>query len=307
MIPAEGDVMEEAAAAVFRIELAGVPLRCRGKVRDVYDLGQRLLIVSTDRLSAFDHVLPSPIPEKGKVLNQLSAFWFERLETICPSHLISVSVADFPQPLPAHAGQLQGRSSLVHKLEMLPVECVARGYLAGSGWKEYARQGTVCGIRLPQGLSESAQLPQPIFTPATKSSTGHDENISFAEVEQLVGRELAERLREKTLALYAAGSEYARTRGILIADTKFEFGLAAGELVLADEALTPDSSRFWPANQYEPGRSQASFDKQYVRDYLESIGWNKEPPVPALPAPVVAETRERYLEIFTILTGCGLE
>lgn len=291
------------SSAVFRTELPGIPLRARGKVRDIYDLGDRLLIVATDRLSAFDYVLPNPIPGKGKVLNQISCFWFERLSDRVAHHLVATDVAEFPAPLRAHGEQLAGRSALVRKLEMLPVECVARGYLSGSGWKEYTSQGTVCGIELPTGLEESSRLPEPIFTPATKAQDGHDENIPFEEAERLIGSELAARVRDKTLELYEAGAEYARQRGVIIADTKFEFGLDGDELVLADEVLTPDSSRFWQAERYRPGRGQPSLDKQYVRDYLESIGWNKQPPVPELPEEVVRGAAERYTEIFRILTG----
>jgi phosphoribosylaminoimidazole-succinocarboxamide synthase len=293
----------DSASAVHRTEIPDVPLVARGKVRDIYDLGDALLIVATDRLSAFDYVLPNPIPDKGKVLNQISAFWFQRFAKILPNHVISTDVADFPEPLRAHADQLAGRSTLARKLEMLPVECVARGYLAGSGWKEYREQGTVCGIEPPSGLTESSRLPAPIFTPATKATDGHDINIPFSEAERIIGAELAAQLRDRTLELYAAGSDYARGRGIIIADTKFEFGMDGDRLVLADEVLTPDSSRFWPADHYEPGRSQPSFDKQFVRDYLESIGWNKQPPVPALPDEIVRGTRDRYREIYGILTG----
>jgi len=289
--------------AIFRTEMSGVALKARGKVRDIYDLGDALAFVATDRLSAFDHILPNPIPDKGKVLCQLSEFWFRRFASIVPNHVITTNADEFPEALQAHAAQLAGRTTLVRKLKMVPVECVARGYLAGSGWKEYRQSGTVCGIELPPGLEESSRLPEPIFTPATKAQDGHDINISFAEAERLIGSDLAERLRELTLELYASGSEYARTRGIIIADTKFEFGLDGDKVVLADEALTPDSSRFWPADKYAPGRGQPSFDKQFVRDYLESIGWNKEPPVPELPDEIVAGTRERYLEAFQILTG----
>jgi len=281
-------------------------LKARGKVRDIYDLGDRLLLVATDRLSAFDYVLPNPIPDKGKVLNQISSFWFERFASLVPNHTITTDVSKFPAPLDSHADQLRGRSALVRKLEMLPVECVARGYLAGSGWKEYRQHGTVCGIELPAGLEESSKLPEPIFTPATKAETGHDENIPFSEVERLIGPELAAEARDKTLELYLAGSDYAAGRGIIIADTKFEFGLDGDRLVLADEALTPDSSRFWPADRYAPGRGQPSFDKQFVRDHLERIGWNKQPPVPELPEEIVQGTRDRYLEIFEILTGSSL-
>jgi phosphoribosylaminoimidazole-succinocarboxamide synthase len=290
---------------VHQTNILGVPLLGRGKVRDIYDLGDRLLIVATDRLSAFDYVLPNPIPDKGKVLNQISWFWFQRFETVIPNHVIAVDVAEFPRSLASQADQLAGRATLARKLEMVPVECVARGYLAGSGWKEYRENGTVCGIRLPAGLLESSQLPEPIFTPATKAEDGeHDENISFERTEQIVGAELAAKLRARTLQLYQSAADYARGRGIIIADTKFEFGMdPTGQLVLADEVLTPDSSRFWPADRYQPGQGQPSFDKQVVRDHLESIGWNKQPPVPELPEKLVADTRQRYREIFRILTG----
>jgi phosphoribosylaminoimidazole-succinocarboxamide synthase len=294
--------------AVHQTEIPGATLLGRGKVRDIYDLGDRLLIVATDRLSAFDFVLPNPIPDKGKVLNQISWFWFQRFAKLIPNHVISIDVDEFPAPFSALEDQLGGRSTLARKLQMLPVECVARGYLAGSGWKEYREQGTVCGIKLPAGLEESSQLPEPIFTPATKAEGGeHDENISFARSAEIVGAEVAAELRERTLELYSVASDYARSRGIIIADTKFEFGMdRTGMLVLADEVLTPDSSRFWPADRYEPGRGQPSFDKQFVRDYLEKIGWNKQPPVPELPDEVVQGTRERYLEIFRILSGGDL-
>jgi phosphoribosylaminoimidazole-succinocarboxamide synthase len=290
-------------STVFRSEIRGFPLVARGKVRDLYDLGDTLLIVATDRLSAFDHVLPNPIPDKGKVLNQISEFWFRRLEGVVPNHLVSTDVDRFPEPLRSQADQLAGRASVVRKLQMLPVECVVRGYVAGSGWKEYCSRGSVSGVALPPGLQESSPLDEPIFTPSTKAEQGHDENIPYSEVERLVGRTRAAELRETSLRLYAAGADYARGRGIIIADTKFEFGLARGRLVLADEALTPDSSRFWPAAGYKPGRGQPSFDKQFVRDYLEALGWDKQPPVPELPDEIVAGSRLRYLEIFEILTG----
>jgi len=293
-------------SVVYQTELTGVPLKARGKVRDVYDLGDKLLIVATDRLSAFDYVLPNPIPDKGKVLSQISDFWFKRLADVIPNHIISTDVAAFPAPLDSQGELLAGRSTLARKLEMCPIECVARGYLAGSGWKEYHKSGTVCGIPLPAGLQESSRLPVPIFTPSTKAESGHDENIPFEEAERLVGAELAGRLRDLTLELYGAGADYAAGRGVIIADTKFEFGLDGDRLLLADEVLTPDSSRFWPADKYEPGRVQPSFDKQFVRDYLESIDWNKQPPVPELPREIVDGTRERYLEIFRILTGHDL-
>jgi phosphoribosylaminoimidazole-succinocarboxamide synthase len=299
--------MSTASRAIHTTEIPGVPLKARGKVRDVYDLGDSLLIVATDRLSAFDYVLPNPIPDKGKVLNQISAFWFERTASAMPNHVISTRVEDFPEPLRAHAELLRGRSTLARKLDMLPVECVARGYLSGSGWKEYTRSGTVCGIPLPAGLRDSDRLPEPIFTPATKVETGHDENIPFEEAERIVGKQIAAQLRDRTLQLYMEAAEYAATRGILIADTKFEFGLDGGTLVIADEMLTPDSSRFWPSDQYAPGKGQPSFDKQFVRDWLESIGWDKQPPVPELPEEIVQGTRNRYREIFRILTGRELD
>jgi phosphoribosylaminoimidazole-succinocarboxamide synthase len=293
--------------AIFQTELLGAALVRRGKVRDIYDLGSELLIVSTDRLSAFDYVLPDPIPDKGRVLTQLSEFWFRRLVHLVPHHLVTTRVDEFPVAVRAEAVELRGRASLVRKLAMLEVECVARGYLAGSGWKEYLASGTVCGIPLPPGLTESARLPEPIFTPATKSHDGHDENIPYTVVESMLGSARAAELRDLTLRLYEAAAEVAAEHGIIIADTKFEFGLDEGRVVLADEALTPDSSRFWPAEDYRPGRVQASYDKQFVRDYLESVAWNKLPPVPALPDDVIEGTRRRYLEIHTILTGTTLD
>ena len=289
--------------AIYQTELEGVPLVSRGKVRDIYDLGEHLLIVATDRLSAFDYILPNPIPDKGKVLNQIAEFWFLRSERICLHHVIETDVEHFPEVLKPYADQLRGRSTLAQKLDMLPVECVARGYLAGSGWKEYQESRTVCGIALPDGLKESDKLPEPIFTPATKAEEGHDINIPFEEVERMIGKDRAAEVRDMTLNLYQAGSEYAATRGIIIADTKFEFGYDGDQLIIADEMLTPDSSRFWPADKYEPGKGQPSFDKQFVRDYLLSIGWDKQPPVPELPEEIVQGARERYLEIFRILTG----
>jgi phosphoribosylaminoimidazole-succinocarboxamide synthase len=298
-------------APVLETNLEGLTLQRRGKVRDVYDLGDTLLIVATDRISAFDYVLGSGIPDKGKVLTQLSAFWFDRIaaEQIVPHHLISVDVAEFPAPARRHADLLRGRSMLVRKTEPLPVECVARGYLSGSGLKDYNKTGMVCGHSLPPGLRDSDKLPKPIFTPATKAESGHDENISEAQAGEIVGKELIARLRDLTLHIYGSGTEYARTKGIIIADTKFEFGLARRsggaerELVLIDEVLTPDSSRFWPADKYEPGKSQPSFDKQYVRDWLESIGWNKQPPVPSLPPDVADRTRAKYVEAYERISG----
>jgi phosphoribosylaminoimidazole-succinocarboxamide synthase len=290
---------------VLETNLDGLTLQRRGKVRDVYDLGQQLLIVATDRISAFDYVLGSGIPDKGKVLTQLSAFWFERIaaEGLVPHHLISIDVADFPAEARKHADILRGRSMLVRKTNPLPVECVARGYLSGSGLKDYTKTGQVCGHTLPPGLRDSDKLPEPIFTPATKAESGHDENISEAQAAEILGADLATRLRDLTLTIYGRGVDYARTRGIIIADTKFEFGIDNGELVLIDEVLTPDSSRFWPADKYQPGTSQPSFDKQYVRDWLESIGWNKQPPVPSLPADVAARTREKYIEAYERISG----
>lgn len=284
--------------------LPGLPVR-RGKVRDVYDLGDRLLLVSTDRISAFDWVLPTPIPDKGRVLNQLSAFWLQRLGE--PHHLLTTDVDQMDLPSGVDRRLLAGRSSLVRKAKVVPIECVVRGYLSGSGWREYRQFGTVCGIRLPAGLVESASLDEPLFTPATKAETGHDENISFERMVDQVGREVAEELRQRSVALYRRGAEYARQRGILIADTKFEWGMVDGQLILIDEVFTPDSSRFWPADQYQPGGPQPSFDKQFVRDWLESTAWNKNSPPPALPDEVVANTRRRYVEAYERLTGRRFE
>lgn len=291
---------------ILETNLPGVERHGRGKVRDVYSVDERLLIIATDRISAFDYILPTGIPDKGKVLTQLSIFWFDFLRDLTPTHFLSARVDDYPQPLPDFRDQLEGRSMLVKRANMIEIECVARGYLSGSGWKEYKQHGTVCGIRLPAGLRESGKLPEPIFTPSTKAQTGHDENVSFEHVVSLIGEGLATRLRDLTLNIYARAAKYAETRGIVIADTKFEFGFVGEELVLGDEVLTPDSSRFWPAAQYEPGRNQPSFDKQFVRDYLETLSWNKQPPAPALPPEVVAKTTEKYLEAFQRLTGRAL-
>ncbi len=286
----------------------------QGKVRDLYDFGDRLLIVATDRISAFDYVLGSGIPDKGKVLTQISRFWFERTTSIVANHLISTNPADFPAAARAHADVLRGRSMLVRKTEPLPVECVARGYLSGSGWKDYQSTGEVCGIKLPKGLSESDRLPEPIFTPATKEQTGHDINISEREAADILGPALLRRVRELTLRLYSEGAHYAESRGIIVADTKFEFGVIGKDgdpieqrVILIDEALTPDSSRFWPRDGYKPGGPQPSFDKQFVRDYLEKIRWNKRPPVPTLPDDVVEKTREKYIEAYRRLTGREIE
>ena len=294
------------SAVVLETNLEGLTLARRGKVRDVYDLGANLLIVATDRISAFDYVLGSGIPGKGQVLTQLSAFWFDHLGDVVPHHVVAVDVDAFPPVTRPHREILRGRSMVVRKTTPLPVECVARGYLAGSGWKEYQKTGAVCGVPLPPGLVESDRLPQSIFTPATKAESGHDENITEAQAGELVGADRIKRLHELTLSLYERGMEHASECGIIIADTKFEFGLAGDTLMLIDEVLTPDSSRFWPEVDYAPGRGQPSFDKQFVRDYLEQIGWNKQPPVPSLPDDVVARTSEKYLEAYRRLTGRGL-
>jgi len=313
---------------VTETQLSGLTLQRRGKVRDVYDLGEHLLIVATDRISAFDYILGSGIPDKGKVLTQLSAFWFGRIGDLVPHHLVSIDVDDFPAVTRPHRDILRGRSMLVRKTEPLPIECVARGFLVGSGWKDYQKTGAVCGIPLPSGLIEADRLTQPIFTPATKAESGHDENISEREAGDIVGHDLVARLKSLTLEIYSRGVAYAETRGIIIADTKFEFGVInkphssrrsaegatadglepaeGAELVLIDEVLTPDSSRFWPRADYKPGGSPPSFDKQFVRDYLERIGWNKQPPVPSLPDDVVQRTREKYVEAFRRITGADL-
>ncbi|HEX4825704.1 MAG TPA: phosphoribosylaminoimidazolesuccinocarboxamide synthase [Candidatus Polarisedimenticolaceae bacterium] len=293
--------------SVYSTELSGLRLTARGKVRDIYDLGETLLIVSTDRLSAFDCVFPDPIPDKGKVLNQISAFWFARSSAWLPNHVVATDVAAFPASLRAYADTLAGRATLARKLRMVPIECVARGYLAGSGWNEYQAQGTICGIPLPPGLAESAALPEPIFTPATKADSGHDVNISFDEMAARIGRTTAERLRELTLAAYRDAAAHAAARGILVADTKFEFGFDGDDLVIADEMLTPDSSRFWPAETYRAGGPQPSLDKQFVRDHVLSLGWNQKPPAPRLPAEIIEGLRGRYLEIFRRLVGRDLE
>lgn len=288
---------------LLQTEFPDLTLFARGKVRDLYAVDGKLLFVATDRISAFDYVLGTGIPEKGRVLTQLSLFWFDFLKNIVQNHLITANVADYPQPLQRYADQLRGRSMLVKKANMIEIECVARGYLSGSGWKEYQQSGAVCGIKLPAGLKESDKLPEPIFTPATKAVTGHDENISFEEMVKHTGRELAEQLRDLTLKIYSAAADYARGRGIIIADTKFEFGRTEQGIVLADEVLTPDSSRFWPADRYQPGRAQESYDKQFVRDYLEAIKWNKQPPAPSLPDDVARKTSEKYIQAYTTLAG----
>jgi phosphoribosylaminoimidazole-succinocarboxamide synthase len=292
------------AAPLIETRLNGHAPHRQGKVRDIYDAGDMLLLVATDRISAFDYVLGSGIPDKGKVLTQLSAFWFDYTRNIVANHVIETDAARFPPELRRHADILTGRSMLVRKTNPVPIECVARGYLSGSGWKDYVATGAVCGVQLPEGLRESDRLPQPIFTPATKATTGHDINISEADAAGIVGAALLDRLKSLTMALYAAGAEHAERCGILLADTKFEFGtMPDGEVILIDEVMTPDSSRYWPKDQYNPGRPQPSFDKQFVRDYLEQIRWNKQPPVPSLPDDVVAKTREKYVEAFRRLSG----
>ena len=295
-------------APLLQTSLDGLSLHRRGKVRDVYDItlstGEPgLLIVATDRISAFDYVLGSGIPDKGKVLTQLSGFWFERMGDLVPHHLITLDVDRFPEPAQRHADTLRGRTMLARRTEPIQIECVARGYLSGSGWKEYQQSGSVCGVALPPGLRESDRLPEPIFTPATKADTGHDINISEQEAARLIGADLTARLKSLTLEIYRRGCEHAASKGIIIADTKFEFGLVDGDVILIDEVLTPDSSRFWPAAQYAPGQGQPSYDKQFVRDYLETIRWNKQPPVPSLPDDVVARTRDKYIEAFRLLSG----
>jgi phosphoribosylaminoimidazole-succinocarboxamide synthase len=305
-------------APLLETSLDGLTLHRRGKVRDVYEVGNNLLIVATDRISAFDYVLGSGIPDKGKVLTQLSAFWFERVGGLVPHHMIEIDPSRYPDAARRHADVLRGRSMLVRRTEPVPIECVARGYLSGSGWKEYQKTGAVCGIRLPAGLKESDRLPEPIFTPATKAESGHDENISEEEAGRIVGADLVARLKDLTLEIYRRGVAHAESKGIIIADTKFEFGLAPAspsrqsaegatadghEIVLIDEVLTPDSSRFWPKASYEPGHGQPSFDKQFVRDYLEEIRWNKQPPVPSLPDDVIRRTRDKYVEAYRLLSG----
>jgi phosphoribosylaminoimidazole-succinocarboxamide synthase len=299
-------------APLLETSIDGLALHRRGKVRDVYEIGDDLLIIATDRISAFDYVLGSGIPDKGKVLTQLSAFWFERMGDLVPHHMIATEVDAFPAALRGHRAILQGRSMLVRRTRPVPVECVARGYLSGSGWKEYQQSGRVCGVTLPAGLRESDRLPEPIFTPATKAESGHDVNISEEEAAAIVGKELIARLKALTLEIYRRGAAHAESKGIIVADTKFEFGLVgagspSADVVLIDEVLTPDSSRFWPSAEYEPGHGQPSFDKQYVRDYLEEIRWNKQPPVPSLPNEVVRRTREKYIEAYRLMSGRELQ
>jgi phosphoribosylaminoimidazole-succinocarboxamide synthase len=288
---------------LLQTDFPDLTLHARGKVRDLYSVGDQLLFVATDRISAFDYVLASGIPEKGRVLTQLSLFWFDFLKDVVKNHLVTASVSDYPTPLQKYADDLRGRSMLVNKAQMVDIECVARGYLSGSGWKEYQQTGAVCGIQLPAGLKESDKLPEPIFTPASKALTGHDENISFEEMAKRTGKDLAEKLRDLTLKIYKTAADYALGRGIIIADTKFEFGHTSQGLILADEVLTPDSSRFWPAETYKPGKAQESFDKQFVRDYLEAIKWNKQPPAPSLPDDVARKTSDKYIQAYKVIAG----
>ncbi|MBC7928648.1 MAG: phosphoribosylaminoimidazolesuccinocarboxamide synthase [Bryobacteraceae bacterium] len=298
--------MADGEVLMLESHLPGLTQIARGKVRDIYQTGPDLLLVTTDRISAFDYILPVGIPRKGEVLNRLSLFWFDFLRSVIANHVITADASEYPPELAPFREELQGRSVLVRKASMIPVECVARGYISGSGWKEYLAQGAICGIRLPAGLRESDRLPQPIFTPATKAETGHDENVSFDRIASSIGSDLAARLRDLTLEIYRRASEYAAARGILIADTKFEFGFVDEQLILADEVLTPDSSRFWPAEEWKPGGPQPSYDKQFVRDYLEKIQWNKQPPAPVLSPEVVSRTSEKYMEAYRLLTGASL-
>jgi phosphoribosylaminoimidazole-succinocarboxamide synthase len=293
-------------APLLQIDLPGIPRVKSGKVREIFDLGDSLLLLATDRISAFDCVMPNGIPRKGEVLTQISHFWFERFASLVPNHLLAANGDPLPEPLRPFAAKIERRSMIVKKATPLKIECVVRGYLAGSGWSEYRKRQTVCGINLPFGLVESSELPEPIFTPATKAETGHDENISFEQAEQIVGKDIARQVRDLSLKLYTKGRQHARARGLIIADTKFEFGLFNDQIILIDEVLTPDSSRFWPADQYKAGRSQPSFDKQFVRDYLETLNWNKCPPGPVLPPEVVEKTQAKYLEAYARLTGRSL-
>lgn len=298
------ETLTEVPNTLIETDFTDLKLYARGKVRDLYNVSDQLLLVATDRISAFDHVLGTGIPDKGRVLTQISLFWFRMLESIVPNHLITARVEEYPKELRHHSDELRGRSMLVANAQMFPVECVVRGYISGSGWKDYQSTGAVCGIPLPKGLKESDRLPEPLFTPATKSADGeHDQNISFAEMETRVGAQSAAKLRDLSLQIYARASQHAEDRGLILADTKFEFGTTPRGIILADEVLTPDSSRYWPRDTYKPGGAQRSFDKQFVRDYLEMIKWNKQAPAPSLPADVVEGTRQKYLEAFRLLTG----
>ncbi len=299
--------MKAIKEAILDIDIKGLKLFKKGKVRNVFDLGEKLLIVSSDRISAFDCIMQTGIPDKGRILTGLSAFWFEFTKPVIDNHVISTSVDDFPQEAKAHKDLLSGRSMLVKKTKMIEIECVARGYLAGSGFKEYKKSSSVCGIKLPPGLKEASKLPETIFTPAIKAKTGHDENISEKKMIDLVGSDTGRFLKEKTIEIYEKAAKYADEKGIIIADTKFEFGFIDGEIILIDEILTPDSSRFWPKDSYSPGKSQKSFDKQFLRDYLETLDWDKTPPGPKLPDDIVSKTREKYLEAYKRLTGKELE
>jgi phosphoribosylaminoimidazole-succinocarboxamide synthase len=289
--------------AILQTEIREYPLFTRGKVRDVYDLGDKLLIVATDRISAFDCVMPTPITGKGQILTQMSLFWFKYVSSVVKNHLVATEVRDFPKNLHKYRDILEGRSVLVNKAKRIDIECVARGYLAGSGWKDYKKTGTVCGIKLPAELQESQILPEPLFTPSTKAASGHDENINLEQAAKIVGRETAEKIKSLTLAVYKKAHDYAWEKGIIIADTKFEFGFLGGEIILIDEILSPDSSRFWPRDTYKVGGSPASYDKQFVRDYLETLDWNKTPPAPALPPEIVKKTLQKYQEAFRLLCG----
>jgi len=295
--------MAHSNETVLQLDLPGIKKVKSGKVREIFDLGDSLLLVASDRISAFDVIMPNGIPRKGEVLTQISHFWFEKFSSLVPNHLVAKANDPLPKNLQPFADKVARRSMIVKKAKPLAIECIVRGYLSGSGWKEYKKSQTVCGIKLPAGLTESAELPEPIFTPSTKAEAGHDENISFEEAEKIAGKEIAGQARDLSLKIYKAGRDYARQRGIIIADTKFEFGLSDGKLILIDEVLTPDSSRFWPADQYAPGRGQPSFDKQFVRDYLETLDWDKTPPGPKLPDDVVAKTTAKYLEAYEKLTG----
>ena len=288
---------------LLQLDLPGIPKVRSGKVREMFDLGDSLLMVASDRISAYDVVLPNGIPQKGEVLTMFSHFWFERVSDLVPNHLLAKADEPLPEAVQAHAEQIGRRAMVVKKAQPLAIECVVRGYLAGSGWKEYQKQGTVCGIGLPDGLNNSSKLPEPIFTPATKAEEGHDENISFEEAVNIVGKDIANQARDLSIELYKRGRDHAAEKGIIIADTKFEFGIFEGELILIDEVLTPDSSRFWPADLYSPGKSQPSFDKQFVRDYLETLDWDKTPPGPELPEDIVQKTSEKYIEAYTRVTG----
>ncbi len=293
--------------AVYETDFPNLNLLKKGKVRDVYDLGEHLLMVASDRISAFDVVMPNPIPDKGRILTKISLFWFDIMKSLVENHVVSSNVEEYPESCQPYAGALKERSMLVKKAEPLVVECIVRGYISGSGWNSYQKDCTVCGIRLPEGLKESEKLQEPIFTPSTKADVGHDINIDFEEASKLIGSELAERAKSLSLAVYQKGAELAAEKGIIIADTKFEFGKVGNDLILIDEVLTPDSSRFWPKSSYEPGQSQKSFDKQYLRDYLNTLNWDKTPPAPTLPDDVIENTRNKYLEALTILTDTSHE